>query len=249
MPSSATGPHQTSRLHARRAATAPWSSPVGAGAGAYLSSPSTSTATRLGALFVDHVVAGAVVAPGVGYVEMACAAGPGSPRAVSSVSFLRPCVLARRAVRLRLDGRDDGSVAIVAVGHGGDAASDATLAVVRLEARGEDALPARRRRRRRRRFREAEKVGVARGVGAPALAEWAGLGRSRPLVFQGTLEAALRSETVPGPGRAGSGASRATGPVNVRRVANSITASFASPWHGASGARSRGARATVSSMP
>ena len=43
-------------------------------------------------------------------------------------------------------------------------------------------------------------------------------------------------------------ASHATGPANVRRVANSITASFASPWRGASGAEWRSARATLSSM-
>ena len=43
------------------------------------------------ALFSHHVVGGAIILPGVGYVEMAFAASSG--RALAAVAFLRPCVL------------------------------------------------------------------------------------------------------------------------------------------------------------
>jgi acyl transferase domain-containing protein len=43
------------------------------------------------ALFSHHVVGGAIILPGVGYVEMAFAAS--SLRALTAVAFLRPCVL------------------------------------------------------------------------------------------------------------------------------------------------------------
>ena len=43
------------------------------------------------ALFSHHVVGGAIILPGVGYVEMAFAASSG--RALTAVAFLRPCVL------------------------------------------------------------------------------------------------------------------------------------------------------------
>ena len=43
------------------------------------------------ALFSHHVVGGTIILPGVGYVEMAFAAGSG--RALTAVAFLRPCVL------------------------------------------------------------------------------------------------------------------------------------------------------------
>ena len=43
------------------------------------------------ALFSHHVVGGAIILPGVGYVEMAFAASSG--RALGAVAFLRPCVL------------------------------------------------------------------------------------------------------------------------------------------------------------
>ena len=43
------------------------------------------------ALFSHHVVGGTIILPGVGYVEMAFAAGSG--RALAAVAFLRPCVL------------------------------------------------------------------------------------------------------------------------------------------------------------
>ena len=43
------------------------------------------------ALFSHHVVAGAIILPGVGYIEMAFAASSG--RALAAVAFLRPCVL------------------------------------------------------------------------------------------------------------------------------------------------------------
>ena len=42
-------------------------------------------------LFSHHVVGGTIILPGVGYVEMAFAAGSG--RALTAVAFLRPCVL------------------------------------------------------------------------------------------------------------------------------------------------------------
>ena len=44
------------------------------------------------ALFSHHVVGGTIILPGVGYVEMAFAAG--ASRALAAVAFLRPCVLA-----------------------------------------------------------------------------------------------------------------------------------------------------------
>ena len=43
------------------------------------------------ALFSHHVVGGAIILPGVGYVEMAFAASSG--RALAAVAFVRPCVL------------------------------------------------------------------------------------------------------------------------------------------------------------
>ena len=43
------------------------------------------------ALFSHHVVGGTIILPGVGYVEMAFAVSSG--RALTAVSFLRPCVL------------------------------------------------------------------------------------------------------------------------------------------------------------
>ena len=43
------------------------------------------------ALFSHHVVGGAIILPGVGYVEMAFAASSG--RALTAVAFLRPCSL------------------------------------------------------------------------------------------------------------------------------------------------------------
>ena len=43
------------------------------------------------ALFSHHVVAGAIILPGVGYIEMSFAASSG--RALTGVAFLRPCVL------------------------------------------------------------------------------------------------------------------------------------------------------------
>ena len=43
------------------------------------------------ALFAHHVVGGAIILPGVGYVEMVFAASSG--RALAAVAFLRPCVL------------------------------------------------------------------------------------------------------------------------------------------------------------
>jgi len=43
------------------------------------------------ALFSHHVVAGAIILPGVGYVEMSFAAS--SCRALAAIAFLRPCAL------------------------------------------------------------------------------------------------------------------------------------------------------------
>ena len=43
------------------------------------------------ALFAHHVVGGAILLPGVGYIEMAFAAS--SCEALTAVAFLRPCVL------------------------------------------------------------------------------------------------------------------------------------------------------------
>ena len=44
-------------------------------------------------LFSDHVVAGNILFPGVGYVEVAFAVNVGRGSVLTSVAFLRPCVL------------------------------------------------------------------------------------------------------------------------------------------------------------
>ena len=44
-------------------------------------------------LFSDHVVAGNILFPGVGYVEVAFAANVGKGSVLTSVAFLRPCIL------------------------------------------------------------------------------------------------------------------------------------------------------------
>ena len=44
-------------------------------------------------LFSDHVVAGNILFPGVGYVEVAFAANVGRGSVLTSVAFLRPCIL------------------------------------------------------------------------------------------------------------------------------------------------------------
>ena len=45
------------------------------------------------ALFSSHVISGSILFPGVGYVEMAFAASPNSYTALSTVAFVRPCLL------------------------------------------------------------------------------------------------------------------------------------------------------------
>jgi hypothetical protein len=44
-------------------------------------------------LFSDHVVGGKILFPGVGYVEVAFAANIGRGSVLTSVAFLRPCIL------------------------------------------------------------------------------------------------------------------------------------------------------------
>ena len=44
-------------------------------------------------LFLDHVVAGNILFPGVGYVEVAFAANVVRDSVLTSVAFLRPCIL------------------------------------------------------------------------------------------------------------------------------------------------------------
>ena len=44
-------------------------------------------------LFSDHVVAGNILFPGVGYLEVAFAANIGRGSVLTSVAFLRPCIL------------------------------------------------------------------------------------------------------------------------------------------------------------
>ena len=44
-------------------------------------------------LFSDHVVGGNILFPGVGYVEVAFAANIGRGSVLTSVAFLRPCIL------------------------------------------------------------------------------------------------------------------------------------------------------------
>ena len=44
-------------------------------------------------LFSDHVVAGNNLFPGVGYVEVAFAVNVGRGSVLTSVAFLRPCIL------------------------------------------------------------------------------------------------------------------------------------------------------------
>ena len=44
-------------------------------------------------LFSDHVVGGNILFPGVGYVEVAFAANVGRGSVLTSVAFLRPCIL------------------------------------------------------------------------------------------------------------------------------------------------------------
>ena len=53
-------------------------------------------------IFSDHVVSGAVLLPGVGYVEMAFVFnGFEHTAATSTVRFVRPCVLSEREVKAR----------------------------------------------------------------------------------------------------------------------------------------------------
>ena len=44
-------------------------------------------------LFSDHVVGGNILFPGVGYVEVAFTANIGKGSVLTSVAFLRPCIL------------------------------------------------------------------------------------------------------------------------------------------------------------
>ena len=67
-------------------------------------------------LFSDHVVAGNVLFPGVGYVEVAFAANLDQASALTAAAFVRPCMLPRlgtsKRCELRCMRRETGGIEI-----------------------------------------------------------------------------------------------------------------------------------------
>ena len=67
-------------------------------------------------LFLDHVVAGNILFPGVGYVEVAFAANLDQASALTAAAFVRPCMLPRlgtsKRCELRCTRRETGGIEI-----------------------------------------------------------------------------------------------------------------------------------------